>query len=499
LNLSKYSLQPYLLDIQTLGYVVTFPDRYRHVVVDVVAAGFLSRLNERNLFSLDIYSLNEEINGFCIDIAKDLNIDKDVCIKYLNDEILSRSLREAFLGFGKFKRRFRNPNWIEIINSFEYIDIDKFEKARKGLIQYDRPVACALVPTFRCHLKCVYCYAVKLNESPKVSKYEYELDVNQWKDIALKLVKAGIKHVVITGGEPLLRSDVVKSIAEIFYSNNVWVEFSTKYALAKMDPNSLKSIVQNVDKVQVSIDSLNPKLQGMLAGIDVDCDLLSNVSLLSKYSIRLQTNTVVTKYNLHELPDLIEELLNHNVDVIAVAVYMSSVTHVKNDLVPSKTACEETLREIISKLKKSHELELVDDQLQEYVVDGKARLWLIGLKLRSLMENDPLSFVRDYVCGAFRNSITILPNVDITGCDRMAHFSELVVGNIVAEKDLIDIWRRAEVLIPKRKYYNGWPCQTCRYFDECAPRFCYVEAMVKYRKPFAPLVYGCKLQSGCTR
>ncbi|TYB30781.1 MAG: radical SAM protein [Candidatus Mcinerneyibacterium aminivorans] len=57
--------------------------------------------------------------------------------------------------------------------------------------------------THRCNFNCSYCYNKRLSKDSKG-----ELNTAEWKQIIKKLVEKGIKNIIFTGGEPLLRFDL---------------------------------------------------------------------------------------------------------------------------------------------------------------------------------------------------------------------------------------------------------------------------------------------------
>ena len=61
--------------------------------------------------------------------------------------------------------------------------------------------------TDRCDLRCKYCMPTK---NPFFFKKNEILSLNQLKMITDKLIELGIKKIRVTGGEPLIRKDIIK-------------------------------------------------------------------------------------------------------------------------------------------------------------------------------------------------------------------------------------------------------------------------------------------------
>jgi len=68
------------------------------------------------------------------------------------------------------------------------------------------PYRMDLALTYRCNNDCAHCY----NDRPR---HFAELSTAQWKGILDSLWRLGIPHVVFTGGEPTLRTDLPELIA----------------------------------------------------------------------------------------------------------------------------------------------------------------------------------------------------------------------------------------------------------------------------------------------
>ena len=63
--------------------------------------------------------------------------------------------------------------------------------------------------TAKCNFRCPYCYCV-WHEFPKLAGPE--LDTDGWKDVLDRFVADGVVNVLFTGGEVLLRKDVLKIV-----------------------------------------------------------------------------------------------------------------------------------------------------------------------------------------------------------------------------------------------------------------------------------------------
>src|SRR5438128_7407789 len=72
----------------------------------------------------------------------------------------------------------------------------------------DKPLALIAEVTHRCPLRCVYC-----SNPLEMAKRDQELTTDQWADVFAQAGAMGMLHVHLTGGEPLVRADIVELVA----------------------------------------------------------------------------------------------------------------------------------------------------------------------------------------------------------------------------------------------------------------------------------------------
>src|SRR5215468_9208055 len=70
------------------------------------------------------------------------------------------------------------------------------------------PRSVRLSLTDRCDLACIYCRPHKQD-----GYLEDRLEIDAWKTMAAGLVRAGVRRVRLTGGEPLLHPAVIEIVA----------------------------------------------------------------------------------------------------------------------------------------------------------------------------------------------------------------------------------------------------------------------------------------------
>ena len=102
------------------------------------------------------------------------------------------------------------------------------------------PISGSLGLTHRCNLGCVHCY-LGTQSGPR-KQTEGELSATQWISILDEIAEAGCLFLLLTGGEPLLRSDFDSfsfngeiKVFHNFFVFNIYLE-DDKYKKIKLNP-----------------------------------------------------------------------------------------------------------------------------------------------------------------------------------------------------------------------------------------------------------------------
>lgn len=114
------------------------------------------------------------------------------------------------------------------------------------------PYRMDLALTYRCNNDCAHCYNARPRNHP-------ELSTGEWKEILDRLWKLGIPHVVFTGGEPTLRTDLAELIAHA-EANGQITGLNTNGRRLK-DADYLQTLVDaGLDHVQITLESHDEKI-----------------------------------------------------------------------------------------------------------------------------------------------------------------------------------------------------------------------------------------------
>ncbi|MEO6693341.1 MAG: radical SAM protein, partial [Saprospiraceae bacterium] len=151
-----------------------------------------------------------------------------------------------------------------------------------------------LYVTEGCNLKCISCsYREALPN---------EFTFGEIKTLAEQLNNFGLKHIVFSGGEPLLRRDF-KQICELFVNNKKTLLTNGLLLEKKSD-----DFQNTFDEIIVSIDGANAETHNKIRGIISFDIILKGIkkTLQTNLKQNISIRTVIQKNNFSELPAFIE-------------------------------------------------------------------------------------------------------------------------------------------------------------------------------------------------
>ena len=211
--------------------------------------------------------------------------------------------------------------------------IDKFNRH----INYVR-----ISVTDRCDFRCIYCMSEKMEFVPR----EQLLTLEEIAFIARAFTELGVEKIRITGGEPLIRKNIIQLFENIGKLPKL-KELTTTTNASKLLTFARPLKDAGVQRINISLDSLNPErfrkitrtgnLESVISGID---------KALSLDFKKLKINSVILKNRNHdEVIDLVNFAIDREIDVSFIEemplgiidehnrdeVYYSS-DQIKNDL-----------------------------------------------------------------------------------------------------------------------------------------------------------------------
>jgi len=169
------------------------------------------------------------------------------------------------------------------------------------LTQKKNPLAISWVLTRRCNRNCLYC---------GVNSGAEEISTNAVIDIINQLYTQGVRFVSFTGGEPLLRSDI-GTIINYVNDKGMSVKINTNGFILEEKINEVK----DAKSIQLSLDG-REDINDYLRGESSYKRALKGLVAAKEKNIKVIINTVISKYNVHDLKDILDICKSYDVKVV---------------------------------------------------------------------------------------------------------------------------------------------------------------------------------------
>jgi radical SAM protein with 4Fe4S-binding SPASM domain len=149
--------------------------------------------------------------------------------------------------------------------------------------------------TSRCNLDCRHCYLSKNERS--------DLSLQDVKRIADSLSSLGIDEVILSGGEPLLRSDIFEIVSYLHLLGH-GVDLCTNGTL--LDDHAARELSRYLSEISVSLDGYDCMSYERMRGEAKTFNrVIRGIEALGKYGCEVHIITVVTATNYDKLPEIV--------------------------------------------------------------------------------------------------------------------------------------------------------------------------------------------------
>ena len=313
--------------------------------------------------------------------------------------------------------------------------------------------------TNRCNLSCLHCYSKSnLDEKDKISTEKILKTVPELK-------KAGIKFVIFSGGEPLIRKDIF-DIAKAFKENEIFTYLSTNGLY--INPNNVQKIIDTFSYIGISIDgtkSIHDRFRGVVGSYEKS---MKSIDLIHENGGKVGIRFTLTKKTFDSLSHIFEISEKKGINKIYISHLVYSgrgLDNLKIDL--TKEQRVQAINYIINKAFEYYEKGLNID-----IVTGNMEMdAIIFLKEFSKRYPNFSSNLKNRLKKWGGNSAgKNLVNINSEGDVKPDPFFPMPIGNIF-DKSFDDIWLdKQNPLLNKlrespRKIEGK--CRDCEYLEIC--------------------------------
>ena len=220
---------------------------------------------------------------------------------------------------------------------------------------FKRPVSYLRVSvTDRCDFRCEYCMAENMSFLPKKDL----LSLQEIERICISFIKLGTTKIRITGGEPLVRKNVMSLFENLgkYLKNGPLKELTLTTNGSQLEKYALDLYNSGVKRINVSIDTLKPDLFAKLTRRGNLDQVLKGIYKAKEVGLKIKINTVALKEtNENEIIDILKWAHSNNFDMTIIETMpLGDIDYDRTDQFLPLSKVKENLEKNFSLLKSQH-------------------------------------------------------------------------------------------------------------------------------------------------
>lgn len=318
----------------------------------------------------------------------------------------------------------------------------------------------------RCNLKCVHCYS-----QSKDIEYPNELTTKEAKAMLDDMAEFGVPVVLFSGGEPLMRPDLLELIAYAKEKGLRAVISTNGTLISEEKAQALKDI--GLSYVGISLDGIretNDRFRGVIGAFDAAVQGIRNCK---KAGIKVGLRFTINKRNAEDIPaifDLIEEE-----GIPRVCFYHLVYSGRGSKLIDEDLSHEETRQVVDLIMDKTKEAHKRGNKLEVLTVDNHADGPYVYLRL---LKEDPKRAKEVYELLMMNEGNSSGKGIACISWDGSVHadqfWRQYIFGNI-RQRRFSEIWMDTSnelmsKLKNKKPYVKG-RCAKCKWLNICGGNF----------------------------
>lgn len=305
------------------------------------------------------------------------------------------------------------------------------------------PATVSIEPTIRCNMRCPMCDRTHKEDFQKHQQNEMstELLLNNIQVMG----EMGVKQVlIIGGGEPLFRKDIV-SILQAIKQYGMICHLWTNGTL--FTPEMASEIISNVDILTISLDSCHEeehdKSRGVRGSYARIMNTLEYVKAFRKNEFLLRFHSVISKYNINHLEDMVDFAIENGAGELGGAV-VNPFDFVPKDMVfleEDQSLVKRTIENFKEKAKRN-DIDLAG--CYNPIFDNTLKDYSTKYRLSGACDNTT-------TCFGLWSMSQIRPNGDVSVC---CFTYKPIIGNL-HDMNFRDIWNSPKATEMRIKVKHG--------------------------------------------
>ena len=172
--------------------------------------------------------------------------------------------------------------------------------------------------TDRCDLRCSYCMPEQMQFLPRKDV----LSLEELHKLALAFIERGVSKIRLTGGEPLVRRDVIELVHALGRKLGDGLEELTLTTNGtQLEKFADDLAAAGIRRINVSLDTMDGALFQQLSRRDRLGQVLRGIAAAREAGLKVQLNTVALKgLNEEEIPFLVEWAHAHGHEITLIEV-----------------------------------------------------------------------------------------------------------------------------------------------------------------------------------
>lgn len=324
----------------------------------------------------------------------------------------------------------------------------------------DSPGELTLVLTHRCNFRCIYCFNAAAPDKA------HAMATHDWLRVLAQSAEQGVVRVTISGGEPLTHPGF-RQVLDAVMGYGMVPYVCTNGSLIEADDVQYFACI-GLPYLQISLDTVDETTHDRMSGTTGSLTRVRGaIRALVDAGVGVVVKSVITPLNVAGVADLIDSCHDWGVSRITLDRFDLSNAGRGNERLFLTPAMERRMGETARERQKRYGA----DGFVVTAVDTP-RCWT--------GQDDII------VCGALSTGMTILPDGQVSICEKVIDYPELTVGNL-RHQSVAEVWnspRAGSVLRPQPERLDP-TCRDCPELPGCHTG-CYAQTLIVTDDPYRP-------------